>query len=228
MNKGWIKLHRKLLDNPTLKWDTNAFIVFTKLLLVMDYKTGSYNLGRFQLAELTGLKPGTAYKTLKRLEKAEMVTLRSNNKYTTISICKWNEYQSDDNNGGNNQVTTKSQPDNTKQEYKKTRSKNIKTITNVIGEPVYGNADINLIVDVFEKAIGKQPRAAKQRQAAQTLKQRHGVDRVLKAIEFYTQVRGTPYSPNIATLEDLRDKWINLETFAGKKLTNQPKGVIQI
>ena len=120
---GWIKLHRKLLDNQIWKHDPTAWRVFEYLLLTVDHRTGSWDTGRFVIAESLDMKPSTVYKSLKRLEKAEMVTLTSNNKYSTISICKWKEYQQDDNNTGNNKVTTKEQQSNTKQEGKKVRSK---------------------------------------------------------------------------------------------------------
>lgn len=227
MNKGWVKYYRSIEDHELLANDNAAFIVFMKLLIKVDRKTGKYITGRFKLSELTNLAPSTAWGALKRLEKSKMVDIKADNKKSTISICNWAKWQDTADTLPDNKPTTNEQQTDTKQEVI-SKKKEYKTITNVIGEPVYGNADINLIVDVFEKAVGKQPRATKQRRAAQTLKQRHGVDRVLKAIEFYTQVRGTPYSPNISTLEDLRDKWVNLETFAGKKLSSQPKGIIQI
>lgn len=218
------------MDNEIWQRDRVAWQLF-EYLLFRAYSDKSQPLGKLvttrqQMAQACFGNSSTIYKALKRLEKAKMVTTSVTTKYTLVSICNWENYQGNGNSSGNNKVTTKEQQSNSLIRNKNKENRN--TITNVIGEPVYGNTDINLIVDVFEKAIGKQPRAAKQRQAAQTLKQRHGVDRVLKAIEFYTQVRGTPYSPNIATLEDLRDKWINLETFAGKKISSKPKGIIQI
>lgn len=77
---------------------------------------------------LTGIKGSTYYKALGRLKFHKMVTQVSNNRFTTISICKWDEYQSSGNSQSNtrsnNQVTTKEQQSNTKQEYKNIRNKN--------------------------------------------------------------------------------------------------------
>jgi len=120
MDKGYIKIWRKIEDNKFLCHDNNAYVVFTKLLTYCNYKTGEYDTGRFVLAELTNLNPSTLYKVLIRLEDNRLVTLKSNNKYTTISICNWTKYQSDSNTSdeqpGNNAVTTREQPGNTKQE----------------------------------------------------------------------------------------------------------------
>lgn len=109
---GWIKLHRKVLENPIFRRDRTAWHIFETLLIIAE-RNGEWSGGRIQLADLVGEKDTTTYKAIKRLEKAEMVTLTSNNRFTTISICKWAEYQTDGSNGGNNEVTTKGQPSNT-------------------------------------------------------------------------------------------------------------------
>lgn len=122
---GWIKLHRKMLDNKTLRYDTTSFKVFVFLLMIVDRKSGEWEGGRFQLAEYVVLNPNTLYKSLKRLEKAKMVTLRSNNRYSTISIVNWHKYQGNGNSCGNNEVTTDEQQSNTL-----TRSKELKKLIN--------------------------------------------------------------------------------------------------
>lgn len=222
LQNGWIKLHRKLLDNPLFKKDANALLVFVKLLLIVDRKTGSYNIGRFQMAELTGLKPTTAYKVLKRIEKHEMVTLRSNNKYTTISICKWKSYQDTSNSDGDNKVTTKGQQSNTKQEGKKVRSKKV---LNKLSTTENKDPQITSLISHFEKSIGKMPRPANQAYAAISLISDHGYERTIGAINAVAACRGEPFAPSIASLEELSDKWIKLETFYKRK---QSKGVIEI
>ncbi len=54
MNEGWIKLHRKILDNGILR-DQNAWIVFSWLLLKVDRKTGKKIVGRFWASEELGI-----------------------------------------------------------------------------------------------------------------------------------------------------------------------------
>jgi hypothetical protein len=110
---GWIKLHRKILQNEIFRQDRTAWHIFEVLLIICDKEKGLWSGGRFVLADLCKEKPSTMYKAIKRLEKAKMVTLSSNNRFTTIHICKWKEYQGNGNTSGNNQVTTKEQPSNT-------------------------------------------------------------------------------------------------------------------
>lgn len=102
---GWIKLHRSLLDNDIWRSDKTAFNVFLTLLLLCDTKKGQWSGGRYQLAEYCGFKDGAVYKALQRLAQAKMVTLSSNSRFTTISICNWKEYQFVGNSSSNSKVT---------------------------------------------------------------------------------------------------------------------------
>jgi len=114
-NTGWVKLHRKILDNGIMK-DATAWQVFSWLLLMVDRKTGKANFGRFWASKSLGLNSNTFYKALLRLSKKwQMVTLSSNNKFTECSLINWEKYQSG-NSDGNNKVTTREQQSNTIQE----------------------------------------------------------------------------------------------------------------
>lgn len=91
--------------------------------MLVNRHTGEWQGGRFVLSDFCAMNPNTTYAALKRLEKEKMITLSSNNKFTTISICNWFQYQSDDNTNrqqpDNNQITTGQQPDNTITRIKK-------------------------------------------------------------------------------------------------------------
>lgn len=125
MKRGYVRLYRKTLDCDVWKHDKNAWLIFMYLLMKVDRETGSYDTGRFALAEQINMKSGTTYKALKRLEKAKMVTLASNNKYTKITVSNWKEYQPDNTNG-NNTVTTGEQPGNNTVTLNKKRELRIK------------------------------------------------------------------------------------------------------
>jgi DNA-binding transcriptional regulator YhcF (GntR family) len=120
MENAWIKLHLQSLDNPIFSQDPTAWHIF-ETCLMKAYPTGTFTVGRFQLAEISGVKPITAYKALERLRKREMVNTSSNNKRTVVTICNWDKYQSVGNNDVNNKVTTKEQQSNT---IKELRTKN--------------------------------------------------------------------------------------------------------
>ena len=113
MERGWIKFWRKTEDNDIWKYDRTAWFVFEYLLISCDKKTGHIRAGRTAISKSLKLNPNTLYKAIKRLEKAKMIVLVSNNKYTDFFICNWKNYQSSGNNNnanyqvGNNKVTTK-------------------------------------------------------------------------------------------------------------------------
>ncbi|MDI6808196.1 MAG: hypothetical protein QME66_04325 [Candidatus Eisenbacteria bacterium] len=110
---GWVKLHRKILDNNFLMHDRTAFDVFVKLLLLVDFSTGEWSGGTFQLANSLGYAtPTTAYRAVKRLETQRVVQRLVQRGYTTIRICKWPEYQASSNdqrNGSRNPDATQTQ-----------------------------------------------------------------------------------------------------------------------
>jgi hypothetical protein len=119
---GWIKFHRKALDNEVFRTDYTAWHVFEVLLLLADAKTGSWSGGTFQLSNLTGVKKPTLYKALIRLERRGMIARLVNSQYTVYNIGQWEQYQSD----GKQRVNTKYTESNTltRIENKELRNKN--------------------------------------------------------------------------------------------------------
>lgn len=97
MDKGWIKLYRKILDNDGLFRSSHTFTIWCWLLLKADRKTGEVKLGRFMLSEWLKIKPSTVYQTLKRLSNMTMIKMKSNNQMTTVTILNWAKYQANPN-----------------------------------------------------------------------------------------------------------------------------------
>lgn len=104
--KGWIKLHRQILENIELMNDDTAYIVFTKLLLLANNKGEIGESGR-KLADKLNIKHATLYKTLKRLESYQMVKQSSKQRYTVICICNWDSYQETSKHYGKQLVNTR-------------------------------------------------------------------------------------------------------------------------
>jgi len=162
VEQGWVKLHRKVLNNEIFRHDHTAWRVFEYFLLVADHKTGRRDYGRFQVARELDMNPSTLYKAIKRLEKAKMVTQESNNRYTVLSIVNWGQYQSSDNTIGNNKVTTKEQQSNTKQELR-IKNKEIKPIPKKVKhlylEGEVSDKDITELADkysLYEKDVRRR------------------------------------------------------------------------
>lgn len=126
----WIKLHR---DINEWEWKTKplTMALWIHLLANANYKprrfqgheipVGSLVAGLHSLAEKTGLTVSQVRTALKHLEKEE-IAINTTNKFTIISIVKWHDYQTND-----NQITNKSQANHkqiaTSKEGKKERKK---------------------------------------------------------------------------------------------------------
>lgn len=127
MSESYIKLFRKTKNNGILK-DHKAWALFTWILLSVDRRTGIYTTGRYVLSEALDINPNTIYSVLLRLAKNwKVVTLKSNNKFTEISVLNWDKYQqsiSPSTQGVNNGSTSNQHQINTKQEVREVENTN--------------------------------------------------------------------------------------------------------
>lgn len=229
---GWIKLHRSLLNNPLWQRDHTAVHVFLTLLLSVDSKTGSFTCGRHQMEALTGIKGTTYYKALGRLKFHQMVTQVSNNRFTTISICKWKDYQSSGNSQSNtrsnNQVTTKEQQSNTKQEVKNIRNKKdtkvstANAVTLISNKVDKRNPDIQQVIDTWLQVVGDlDGPQAEHRRYAKLLLDKKGLEAVLAAIRAIPPTRGQKYAHSFTSIQDLYRKYEKLREFYIRKKVEQ-------
>lgn len=106
MTRGFVKLWRKTLDSGLLQHPT-AWQVFGYLLLMANSKphrriiagvmteaqAGEIVTGRERLADELGLSVQQIRTALNLLKKLEIITVRSTNKYSVISLVNWDRYQ---------------------------------------------------------------------------------------------------------------------------------------
>ena len=104
-SNGWIKLHR---DFTKFEWyqDANTMRLFLHLLITANHKKVKWQgniIGRGQLitshgnlANGLGLSIQNVRTSLLKLKKSENLTIKSTSKFTMISICNYDTYQSDD------------------------------------------------------------------------------------------------------------------------------------
>ena len=128
---SYIKLFRKILKSPI--WDNEkALKIWIWCLLkathterrqlvgqqVVDLEKGQFIFGRKKASEELKMTESTIYKYIKLLEELEMLTVNSNNKFSVVSIAKWENYQVEELKN-NNKETTKEQQSNTNKNVKK-------------------------------------------------------------------------------------------------------------
>jgi len=143
---GYIKLHRKLLENPLMKKPTWAWLWVVLLLKTnhedntfifngetITIKRGQFLTGRKQLSRDSGIPETTIEDILNFLESQQQIRQQKCNKHRIITIIKWGEYQSKekDYNNSDNKATTKRQQSDTNK-----NDKNDKNINNSDKSPI--------------------------------------------------------------------------------------------
>lgn len=99
---AFVKIHRKITD---WEWytDANTYRLFTHLLYKANYKTnrwmgidilpGQLVMGRKELARQLKLSEQEIRTSISKLKSTSEITIKSTNKYSIVTICKWEDYQ---------------------------------------------------------------------------------------------------------------------------------------
>lgn len=148
---GHIKLDRKIL---TWEWydDANTFRVFVHLLLMATHKDGRYRgmfvsrgevvIGRGKLSTALRLSEMEIRTCLKKLKSTNEITIKSTNRFSVVTICKYDYYQSfkNENNQQNNQQTN-NQPTNNQptDNHQLTTFNNVNNDNNVNNKNIYNS-----------------------------------------------------------------------------------------
>jgi len=222
MNNGWVKLHRQIIENRMWQYDHNAVMVFLTLLLIADKKKGEWAGGRHQLAERVGLKSTTTYQALKRLEKAKMVTLSSNNRFTVIHLCNFKKYQQVNDSPDDNGMTTRRQRDDT---LTRIKNKELRSNTTnvVLGKNAeYGKPEINELFNYWHVQVGYEikTRVKQNRNACNSLLKTYGQQDLQKLIKGVGQAQNDRYAPRIGDFIELQAKVTNLLAWYKSKKNN--------
>jgi len=103
--KGYIKLHRKILDNGVFA-DAELLKVFVWCILKANttpnivygrkVEVGQFITGRVSAAEELRLKPSTVYNRMQVLKKQGYIDIDSNTKNSLITVSKYKSYQLDE------------------------------------------------------------------------------------------------------------------------------------
>jgi len=117
---GWIRIHRKFLD-----WEwfnkSEAVHLFMYLVLKANHKDGQWQgidvkRGQFitsfgKVSTDTGISLQTIRTLLKKFEKTNEINIQTTNKFTIVTICKYECYQQE-NEPTNTQLTNEQQTTN--------------------------------------------------------------------------------------------------------------------
>ena len=152
--EGYFKVHRKILDSQVFAHQT-ALKVWIWCLAKVTFKDrfvslkigkgettvklqpGQFIFGRFKAEEELNIDGSTIYKWIQKFASSdfEMITIQSNNQYSIITICNWEQYQNGDETEvttieqlSSNQVTAEEQPCNTNNKDNKDKKEKINNV----------------------------------------------------------------------------------------------------
>lgn len=230
-DRGWIKLHRKIMESPMyLQMNSKQRDVMLCLLLMANHQEKEWLFngviykvkpGQF-VCSLEKIKEKCAKDvsirnirtSLKVMETYQFLTNESTNRNRLITICKWEEYQSEVTNylAGNRQatdkqLTTNKNVNNNKKEELDTNVSNEQSSSEKPPRIDKRNPTVQEIWDYWEELYGTKPdgTAVKNRQAISTLIKRHGVENLKDRMTVIHESRGEPYFPGIFSFMDMRD-----------------------
>lgn len=140
---GWVKLHRKMLDNPVIMKDAEHLAVWTYLLLNAtheDYpalfkgkkivlEPGQLITGRKLIASALAVNESKVRRILDAFEIDQQIDRQRSNQNTLISLKNWEKYQIFDQQS--DQLPTNDRPTT---DQRPTTNKNIKNNKNVKNE----------------------------------------------------------------------------------------------
>lgn len=165
--EGWIKLHRKILDNPVVTKDGDYLAVWIYLLLNTTHKEydvlfkgkrvtlkkGQLLTGRKTISEKLKIDENKVQRILKTLENEHQIEQQSSNKNRLITIVSWDKYQQDEQQNEqqvNNKRTTNEQQVNTNKNVK--NIKNDKNVITTVGDSCVDG--LQCIIDFYQNNIG--------------------------------------------------------------------------
>jgi hypothetical protein len=146
---GYIKLHRKILDNPIVCKDSDYFAVWGYLLLNATHKEypvvfkgnkimllpGQLITGRKSISKKFTIDESKVQRVLKKLEIEQQIEQQTSNENRLITVLNWLDYQNGEQQNEqpvNNECTTSEQPVNTNKKVKKVKNVKNKTYSDIL------------------------------------------------------------------------------------------------
>jgi len=227
--EGYIKLHRKLLENPLCN-RLDYLGLWAHLLLranhkeaelmsdigIIKLKPGQFITSRDKLGKELSANPSKIERMLKRLEIGQQIKQEANSRFRIITIVNWNKYQQTEqlpNSRTDNKRTAGEQLANTNNNDKNDKNDK-KELATKVADP------INQLIELF-KPINpsyKQFYAnTTQRNCLARILKELGQDELREAIKVLPQTNSMPFAPVITTPYELEKKIGALKAFIQKE-----------
>lgn len=222
MDKGWVKLHRKMFSNklwlsePFTKaqaWvdifananyeDSEFFVRGNRVVI----KRGQIGWSEITMAKRWGWSREKVRRYIRTLENETQIRQQKIHKITTIiTVINYNKFQDE---------TTDETTETPKTRHVLRRIQEDKKIlaTKVAGQTRF-NPLGSEVIKAFEEVDPKNKTYygnTTQRSACDHLLNEYGLEEVLKRISVLAKTNKLPYFPKINSPNDLKEKWVKLQ-----------------
>lgn len=192
MKKGWIKLHRKMVDNPTVYRDSVSIAVWVHLLLSAshdDYKTkfngkeivlkpGELITSTIQIAEELVTNQVTIRRVLDRFQSDQLIDQQTTRHGRLISIKNWKKYQICDQPNDQQMTNQDEKSDQPSDQYTRSIKKNNKQEDDYVGVVSRWNALPDPVPKITRIVHGSTRDKLTKKRIAD-----YGVGEILRAID---------------------------------------------
>lgn len=190
--EGWIKIHRKMLDNPIIGKDSDYLSVWIYLLLNATHKEipalfkgkritlkqGQLITGRKSMSDKLKISESKIYRIINEFKSEQQIEQQTSNKNSLITILNWDRYQQNEQQNEtqmNNKWTTTEQQVNT--------NKNVKNVKNERNNNIYAKAN--------KRKYGEYQNVLLKDEELQLLKQEHSNwEDLIKYLDEYIEMKG--------------------------------------
>lgn len=235
--QGWIRIHRIVMESSVWKSPV-IWMIWCWCLLKSNHKRsvfpfngsdiellpGQFITGRESaIKELGTLTPQQWRTAIKYLKSTSRITVQSNNKFSLITVLKWEEYQSD--NQQTNQRVTNEQPATNQ---RVTTNKNVNNVKNVKNTTTSDEvAGIPEVIKVFKDSLSPSLNYGNktQRSSSGEMIKKYGLENTLEMCKVVIAVQGKKYAPRASTPHAMWIKLGDFKSYFDAEKNKQPKVV---
>lgn len=202
---GYIKVTRDLIEKPIMQ-NPKLLQVWMWCLLKTTYKNyeqmvglkkislspGQFITGRHSGAAELKMNPSTFWKNLQWLQSNESLDIKSNNKFTVITVVNWEVYQCEqatDDSKNDRKITAKEQQNNTNKKVKKVKNNNKPPISPLaVNSKVQFAEFVSLTNDEYLSLVAEVGE--------------HGAKRCLEILDNYKGASGKQYKSDFRAIRN--------------------------
>lgn len=204
--EGWIKIHRKILENPIICKDSDYLAVWIYLLLNATHKEipalfkgkkiilqkGQLITGRKSMSNQLKISESKIYRIINDFKSEQQIEQQTSNQNSLISILNWDKYQQIEQQNEqqmNNERTTDEQPVNTNKNVK--NDKKVKNERNNIPASEVETSSADTAKANRKHKYGEYQNVLLKDEELQTLKREYeNWEELIKHLDEYIEMKG--------------------------------------